>query len=83
MQTRTVTIQSRPFRLRTARDLGAAVKHFRTLQGWSQQELARRSGLHRSYLAALEGGHTTEALEKLMALFQALGVRVTAVQETP
>ncbi len=67
----------RPLRARSARDLGAAVKHFRTLAGLSQAELAARAGLHRTYLTELEGGHATEALERVMALFGELGVRVT------
>ena len=40
-----------------------------------------RTGLHRSYLASLEGGHSTEALERIMNLLSELGVRLTAVQE--
>ncbi len=72
---------SRPFRVRSARDLGAAVKYFRTLAGLSQAELAARTGLHRTYLSELEGGHATEAMERLMALFRELGVRVTIGEE--
>ena len=71
----------RSFRIRHARDLGAAIKYFRTLSGLSQEVLAERTGLHRSYLASLEGGHSTEALERIMNLLSELGVRLTAVQE--
>jgi hypothetical protein len=41
-------------------------------------------GLHRSYLSELESGRTTEALERIMACFQELGLTllVTPV-ETP
>lgn len=73
--------KSRPFRARSAQDLGVAVKHFRTLAGLSQAELAARVGLHRTYLTDLERGHVTEALERVMTLFRELGVRVNIVQE--
>jgi transcriptional regulator with XRE-family HTH domain len=58
-------------------DLGAAVRHFRTLAGLTQAELATRAGLHRSYLSELESGKTTEATERLLGLFRELGVRIT------
>jgi transcriptional regulator with XRE-family HTH domain len=81
MQTDESVFRPRSFQIRSARDLGAAVKYFRTRSGFSQSMLAERTGLHRSYLASLEGGHTTEALERLLTLLSELGVRVTAVQE--
>lgn len=71
----------RPFHARSARDLGVAVKHFRTLAGLSQADLAARAGLHRTYLSALESGHATEAMARLMDLFGELGVRVTLSRE--
>lgn len=73
--------KSRPFQARSARDLGQAVKYFRTLAGLSQAELASRAGLHRTYLTNLEGGQVTEALDRMMTLFRELGVRVSLSQE--
>ncbi len=74
----------RPFRVYTTRDLGAAIRHYRTDAGLTQREFADRVGLHRSYLSELESGRTTEALERIMACFQELGLTllVTPV-ETP
>ena len=74
---------SPPFRALHARDLGAAVKYFRTLAGLSQAELAARAGVHRTYLTALETGHSTEALERIMTLFRELGLRVQIVPLEP
>lgn len=71
------------FRARNAKDLGLAVKHFRTASGLSQAELAARAGLHRSYLSELEGGRSTEAMARLMSLFMELGVVVSLAQEGP
>lgn len=81
MQTEDNKPGSRPFRVRSAQDLGAAVKHFRTCAGITQTELANRANIHRSYLSDLENGHRTEALERLMTLFRELGVRVTVAKE--
>jgi transcriptional regulator with XRE-family HTH domain len=81
MPTNEHSSKSRPFRARSARDLGVAVKYFRMLNGLSQAELAARAGIHRTYLTELEGGRATEAMERLMSLFSELGVRVTIALE--
>jgi transcriptional regulator with XRE-family HTH domain len=81
MRTEGQVSKSRPFRVHGARDFGAAVKHFRSRAGLTQADLAARAGIHRAYLSELEGGRTTEALERLMTLFRELGVRVTLAPE--
>jgi transcriptional regulator with XRE-family HTH domain len=81
MQTNEPPPKKLSFRVRSARDLGAAVKYFRTLHGLSQAALAERAGIHRSYLAALENGHATEALERLMTLFGELEVQLSVTKE--
>lgn len=81
MQTDDRKPKSRPFRVRSAGDLGAAVKHFRTCAGITQADLAARAGIHRPYLSEMESGRTTEALERLMAVFRELGVRITLAPE--
>jgi transcriptional regulator with XRE-family HTH domain len=81
MQTDPLPPAALTFHARSAQDLGLAVKYFRTLAGLSQARLAERAGVHRSYLAALESGHTTEALERLTILLGELGARVYIVKE--
>ena len=66
------------FRVYNAEALGQAVRHFRERAGLTQAELARQVGIHRSYLAELEGGKVTEQTERLVALLKALGVRIVA-----
>jgi transcriptional regulator with XRE-family HTH domain len=56
--------------------LGAAVRHFREEAALTQQELADRVGVHRTYLARLESGSSTEQLERLVALLKELGARI-------
>lgn len=72
---------SPPYRVYNAESFGAALRHFRQQAGLTQAELAERVGIQRTYLAELEGGKTTEQTERLIALFRALGVRVTLGKE--
>lgn len=81
MKTNESSPKARPFRVRSAKDLGLALKHFRTQAGMTQTELAERCGLHRSYLATLENGRVTEVMERLMNLFNELGVHLTLDRE--
>jgi len=66
-----------PFRVYTPASLGAVLKHYRNQAGLSQAELARRAGLNRTYLSALEQGKETEQLRRLLRLLKHLGVRMT------
>lgn len=65
------------FRIYSARFLGDAIKHYRGEAGLSQAELAERAGLNRSYLSALEQGHETEQVRRLLRVLKELGVRIT------
>jgi len=67
----------KPFRVYTPASLGAAIKHYRRQAGLSQAELAERTGLHRSYLSALEQGHETEQLRRILRVLKQLGVRMS------
>lgn len=64
------------FRIYSADSLGLAIKHYRSEAGLSQAELAERTGLNRSYLSALEQGHETEQVKRLLRVLRELGVRV-------
>jgi transcriptional regulator with XRE-family HTH domain len=43
----------------------------------TQQQLAEQAGLERSYLARLEGGASTLALERALRLLRRMGATVT------
>lgn len=52
---------------------GANLKRLRQASGLSQDELAVRSGLHRTYVSSVERGNRNVSLENIFALATALG----------
>jgi transcriptional regulator with XRE-family HTH domain len=65
------------FRVYTPDSLGAAIRHYRHEAGLTQAELADRAGLNRTYLSAMEHGHETEQVKRLLRVLKQLGVRMT------
>jgi len=65
------------FLVRSGPDLGAAVAEARFIQGLTQEALARKTGIDRSYLARLEAGASVQLLDRVLALLRALGAEVT------
>lgn len=55
---------------------GAAVRVARTVKGISQEELAHRSGVDRSYLGAIERGEQNTGLLHLVRIAAALETTV-------
>src|ERR1043165_8310700 len=53
---------------------GATVKSFRIGLGLSQEELAWRASMHRTYLADIERGGRNISLTRIARLVQALGI---------
>jgi len=54
--------------------VGENIKYYRTTLGMTQEELAERAGINRSYLAGLERGRRNTTLKTVEALAKALGV---------
>ncbi len=69
------------FRVYSASTLGAAIRHYRTKLGFSQAELAARTGMPRNYVNALENGLETEQLKRTLEILRELGVRLTLDHE--
>jgi transcriptional regulator with XRE-family HTH domain len=56
---------------------GSNVRRLRTERGYSQEELAERSGLHRTYVSSLERGQRNVGLDNIKKLAAALGVKAS------
>lgn len=66
--------------VRTARDLGAAVRDARLRQGWTQAELADRIDVSRQWLIALERGKASAELGAALRAVTALGMVADLVE---
>jgi transcriptional regulator with XRE-family HTH domain len=60
----------------TSRDLGAAVKYFRTAAGMTQETAAEAEGIGQPYLAALEGGRFSRSLTHALRVLRFVGCEV-------
>jgi len=59
------------------RDLGTVIRKLRTKRKWTQEQLAERAGLTRSYITLMESGKRgNPSLPAVKALAKALGVSV-------
>lgn len=65
--------------------LGERVRRYRIALGYSLSDLARQSGVSRSYLYQVESGESSPTEEKLLALANALGISVAELlgQDVP
>ena len=62
----------------TVRELFARrVRELRTARGWSQDELAAKSGLHRSYVGIIERGEKSATLDTVERIAKAFNVEVS------
>lgn len=61
--------------------LGAAIRQKRLQLGWSQEELADRTGLHRTYIGGIERGERNVAVKNIQAIAEALGVPASTLLE--
>ena len=55
------------------RRLGLRVQQLRTAKGWSQEELAYRADLHRTYVSGVERGVRNPTITVVEKLTKALG----------
>ena len=54
--------------------LAANLRRLRGQRGWSQEALAARAGIHRTYLSSVETGQRNIAIDNICRLAWALGV---------
>lgn len=67
----------------TARDLGAALKHFRTTAGVTQTDAAEATGIGQPYLSLLEGGKFGSSLTHALRLLRFVGCEVIVRPSKP
>ena len=65
------------------RDLGAALKHFRTAAGVAQVDAAEAAGIGQSYLSSLEGGKFGSSLAHVLRLLRFVGCEVIVRPRVP
>ena len=64
-------------------DLSNVVREKRTRRGWSQEDLARESGLSRTGISAIETGRLVPSAAAALALARAMGCRVEDLFSIP
>lgn len=56
---------------------GQNVRHIRMARGLSQEELADKAGLHRTYIGSIERGERNVSLNNIVVIAQALHTSLT------
>jgi len=56
---------------------GKRLRDLRLARGLSQEELAFRSGVHRTYLGGIERGKRNPSLKNVVAIAKALGITLS------
>lgn len=60
-----------------AKAIGSTLRDLRKSQGLSQEKLAEKAGLHRTYIGALERGEKSPTVETLSKIVAALDVSLS------
>lgn len=75
-------MSTRRYLIRSPEDLGRTLAEARHFRGLTQEQLARRAKVQRTYIAKLEAGNTVLQIERLMSMLRELGVELYATQES-
>jgi transcriptional regulator with XRE-family HTH domain len=78
-----MAIQRNEYLVTTARDLGSALKHFRTAAGVTQVAAAEAMGIGQPYLSSLEGGKFGSSLTHALRLVRFTGCEVIVRPREP
>lgn len=69
--------------IRSAQDFGAAVRAKRKALGWTQTELAARSGTGERFVVELEAGKPSCQLEKALIVARTVGIEIGDLRAKP
>ena len=63
--------------MKIEKQLGERIRDLRLATGLSQEELAFKAGMHRTYLGGIERGERNPSLKNVAAIAKALGVTLS------
>jgi HTH-type transcriptional regulator/antitoxin HipB len=63
--------------VRSAADFGRALAGIRAQRRLTQEDLAAKAGVSRTYIARIESGVTTLAVDRLLRMLRRMGATVT------
>lgn len=69
--------------IRSAREFGALIKEKRKALGWTQTELATRSGTGERFIVELESGKPSCQLEKALIVARTVGLELGDLKSAP
>ena len=64
------------------RDVGARVRTCREKRQWTQEDLAERAELDRSYIAGIEAGLRNPSIKSMAKIARGLGLTISALLES-
>ena len=73
--------KSIPMKTEHLKRFGAHIRYLRNQQQLSQEQLAEKAGMHRTYIGMVERGERNPALLNLIRLAEALEVSLTSVMD--
>lgn len=56
---------------------GRRIRELRLARGWTQEELAERTGFHRNYIGMAERGERNVSLRNLAVMSKAFGIKIS------
>ena len=63
--------------------LAQKLRTLRFIKGWSQEDLAEASGLHRTYISAIECGRSNISLDNVEKLANAFNITLHVLLQRP
>lgn len=66
---------------RVRKSFGNNVRNLRKQRGFSQEQLADKAGLHRTYIGAIERGEQNVSIDNINRIAKALGISIVTLFE--